>query len=179
MPCLPPKISFINEVSASVRRSWEPISAKCGARSAWTGASVRTLFFPASVTAARAFLKDIRATISMGGDEPDMLLLKAVEAGQRTAKGLARRKSEAPFWSTILSGHTFAIWGLAFKPRTDDMRDAPSITVIESLLQAGAKVQAHSTPRRWTKRGKSLATESSYARRNYDALAWRRGVADV
>ncbi len=42
-----------------------------------------------------------------------------------------------------LAGLTFAIWGLAFKPRTDDMRDAPSITVIEALLGAGAKVQAY------------------------------------
>ena len=42
-----------------------------------------------------------------------------------------------------LHGRTFAVWGMAFKPRTDDMREAPSLTVIEELLAAGASVRAH------------------------------------
>ena len=42
-----------------------------------------------------------------------------------------------------MKGRTLAIWGLAFKPRTDDMREAPSITVIEALLAAGAKIRVH------------------------------------
>jgi UDPglucose 6-dehydrogenase len=42
-----------------------------------------------------------------------------------------------------ITGKTFCVWGLAFKPKTDDMREAPSLTVINELLQAGAKVQAY------------------------------------
>jgi UDPglucose 6-dehydrogenase len=69
-----------------------------------------------------------------------------------------------------LAGLTFAIWGLAFKPRTDDMRDAPSITVIESLLNAGAKVQAFD-PEATGEARKIFGDRIHYTNRNYDALA--------
>ena len=68
-----------------------------------------------------------------------------------------------------LSGLTFAVWGLAFKPRTDDMRDAPSITVIEALLQAGAQVQAFD-PEAMGEARKVFGDRIRYAGRNYDAL---------
>ena len=70
-----------------------------------------------------------------------MLLLKAVEQVNELQKGILVEKVKRHFGSD-LSNHTFAVWGLSFKPRTDDMRDAPSITVIRSLLQAGARIQA-------------------------------------
>ena len=68
-----------------------------------------------------------------------------------------------------LSGLTFAIWGLAFKPRTDDMRDAPAITVIESLVGAGARVQAFD-PEAMEEARKMFGDRIQYTHRNYDAL---------
>ena len=46
-------------------------------------------------------------------------------------------------FGTDLSGHTIALWGLSFKPNTDDMREAPSITLIEAILAAGGKIKAY------------------------------------
>src|SRR5262249_58271883 len=63
----------------------------------------------------------------------------------------------------------FTVWGLAFKPRTDDMRDAPSITVIESLLNAGAKVHAFD-PEAREEAKRIFGNRIQYAKRNYEAL---------
>jgi UDPglucose 6-dehydrogenase len=69
-----------------------------------------------------------------------------------------------------LAGLTFAVWGLAFKPRTDDMRDAPSIKVIDSLLTAGASVQAFD-PEATGEAQKIFGQRIRYAKRNYEALS--------
>jgi UDPglucose 6-dehydrogenase len=68
-----------------------------------------------------------------------------------------------------LSGKTFAVWGLAFKPRTDDMRDAPAITVINALLKAGAKVQAFD-PEAMREARRFFGERIRYAEHSYDAL---------
>ena len=133
------KISFINEVA----RLCEDLKADIGEVRRAISLDRRIgphFIFPGAGYGGSCFPKDIRAMISMGGDDPDMLLLKAVEAVNERQRGLLVEKVKRHFGDD-LSGHTFAIWGLAFKPRTDDMRDAPSITVIEALLAAGAKVQ--------------------------------------
>ena len=106
--------------------------------------------------------------ISMGGDEPEMFLLKAVEQVNERQKGLLIEKIKRHFGAE-LSGLTFAIWGLAFKPRTDDMRDAPAITVIESLVGAGARVQAFD-PEAMEEARKMFGDRIQYTHRNYDAL---------
>ncbi|HZK78981.1 MAG TPA: UDP-glucose/GDP-mannose dehydrogenase family protein, partial [Gemmatimonadaceae bacterium] len=68
------------------------------------------------------------------------------------------------------SGMHFAVWGLAFKPQTDDMRDAPSITLIEGLLATGATVCAHD-PASMAEARHKLGDRIVYAETNYDALA--------
>ncbi|HNV70542.1 MAG TPA: UDP binding domain-containing protein, partial [Candidatus Ozemobacteraceae bacterium] len=68
-----------------------------------------------------------------------------------------------------LKGKTIAIWGLAFKPNTDDMREAPAIVIIEHLLKAGAKVQAYD-PEAMHEAKKVFGDRISYAKRSYDAL---------
>jgi len=104
----------------------------------------------------------------MGGDSSEMPLLNAVEQANERQKALLFDKVKRHFRSK-LSGLTFALWGLAFKPRTDDMRDAPSITIIEALLKAGAHVQAFD-PEAMAEAKKIFGERIRYAARNYDAL---------
>jgi UDPglucose 6-dehydrogenase len=68
-----------------------------------------------------------------------------------------------------LKGRHFALWGLAFKPRTDDMREAPSIVIIEELLRRGATINAHD-PEALVEARKVFADRIAYHRLNYDAL---------
>jgi UDPglucose 6-dehydrogenase len=68
-----------------------------------------------------------------------------------------------------LSGLTFAVWGLAFKPNTDDMREAPSLVTIEGLLRAGARVVAHD-PAAMSEAKRVLSGEVVLRESNYDAL---------
>ncbi len=89
------------------------------------------------------FPKDVKALLHSAAavDEP-MHLLQAVErANQRQKEVLAARVVQR--FGADLRGRRFALWGLAFKPETDDMREAPSRVVIEELLARGARVTAH------------------------------------
>jgi len=162
------KISFINEVA----RLCEELKADIGEVRRAISLDRRIgphFIFPGAGYGGSCFPKDIRAMISMGGDDPGMRLLKAVEAVNEAQKGLLVEKVKRRFGAQ-LSGHGFAIWGLAFKPRTDDMRDAPSITVIEALLAAGAEVQAYD-PEASTEARKIFGARIGYAQRSYDALS--------
>ena len=89
------------------------------------------------------FPKDIQALIRTADSiDFDARILKAVESRNREQKTLLFRKISRHF-NGNLSGRTFAVWGLAFKPNTNDMREAPSRTLMEALWQAGAHVQAY------------------------------------
>ena len=68
-----------------------------------------------------------------------------------------------------LNGKTFAVWGLAFKPKTDDMREAPAITVINALLDAGAKVVAYDSKAMGTAK-KIFGDRITYAKSQYDVF---------
>lgn len=85
--------------------------------------------------------KDIRAMVAMGGDELEMPLLRAVDRVNETQKGLLLDKVRRHF-DGALADRTLAVWGLAFKARTDDMRESPAVRVIDGLLDAGACVRA-------------------------------------
>ena len=77
-----------------------------------------------------------------------------------------------------LKGKTIALWGLAFKPRTDDMREAPAITIVERLLAAGAKVQAFDPEAMKVAKG-IFGTTISLVDRSYDALKGADALAIV
>ncbi len=161
------KISFINEVA----RLCEQMNADIGEVRRAISLDRRIgphFIFPGVGYGGSCFPKDIRAMIGMGGTNPEMALLKAVEAVNERQKGLLVEKVKRHFGEK-LSGLTFAVWGLAFKPRTDDMRDAPAITVIDSLLEAGAEVHAFD-PEATEEAKKIFGTRVRYANRNYDAL---------
>jgi UDPglucose 6-dehydrogenase len=161
------KISFINEVSCLCEEMGADISEV--RRAIALDRRIGPHFiFPGVGYGGSCFPKDIRAMISMGGEAPEMLLLKAVEQVNERQKVTLVEKVRRHFGAD-LSGLTFAVWGLAFKPRTDDMRDAPSITVIEALLQAGAEVQAFD-PEAIEEAKKIFGDRIRYTARNYDAL---------
>ncbi len=98
------------------------------------------------------FPKDVKALINIAHQndfEPE--LLRAVESRNDQQKHSLFNKISTHF-NGDLSGRTFAVWGLAFKPGTDDMREAPSVVLINSLINAGAKVRAFDPVARETAR---------------------------
>ena len=91
------------------------------------------------------FPKDVKALIKTSDEYNHSLeILKAVEKVNERQKGVLIEKIIFHFGSEdVIKGKTFAVWGLSFKPNTDDMREAPSIVVINRLLQLGAKIKAY------------------------------------
>jgi UDPglucose 6-dehydrogenase len=89
------------------------------------------------------FPKDVKALIRIGSENGrDMKVLGAVEAANDAQKHVLVEKVVARFGDN-LSGRRFALWGLAFKPNTDDMREAPSRVIIDALIERGATVCAY------------------------------------
>jgi len=100
--------------------------------------------FPGTGYGGSCFPKDVKALLHTSETSGHPLrLLAAVDAVNKDQKRILLRKIFAHYATEDLTGKTFAVWGLAFKPRTDDMRDAPSIDLITGLLAAGAKVRAY------------------------------------
>lgn len=161
------KISFINEVSRLCEYMGADINdvRRAIALDRRIG---QHFIFPGVGYGGSCFPKDIRAIISMGGDQEEMSLMKAVEQVNERQKRVLVEKIKRRFGAK-LSGKIFAVWGLAFKPRTDDMRDAPAIVVIEALLQMGARIQAFD-PEATVEARKIFGDRIVYAARNYDAL---------
>jgi UDPglucose 6-dehydrogenase len=99
--------------------------------------------FPGVGYGGSCFPKDVRALTQMAkslGIEPT--IMEAVDAVNQRQKQVLGVKLQQHF-AGDLAGKTIAIWGLAFKPRTDDIREAPALTLIDTLLAAGARVQVH------------------------------------
>lgn len=161
------KISFINEVSRLCEYMGADINEVRRAI-ALDRRIGQHFIFPGVGYGGSCFPKDIRAIISMGGDQEEMSLMKAVEEVNERQKRVLVEKVKRRFGAK-LSGKIFAVWGLAFKPRTDDMRDAPAIVVIEALLQSGARIQAFD-PEATVEARKIFGDRIVYAARNYDAL---------
>jgi UDPglucose 6-dehydrogenase len=89
------------------------------------------------------FPKDVKAlthTLREFGVDPS--ILDSVERVNAAQKRLLVERVQARFGAD-LSGRTFAVWGMSFKPETDDMREAPALTVVRALCEAGARVRAH------------------------------------
>ncbi len=100
--------------------------------------------YPGCGYGGSCFPKDVKALINTASDAAgiDLKVLSAVEAANDVQKHVMGNKVKAHF-GTDLTGKHFALWGLAFKPNTDDMRDAPSRTLLADLFAAGATVTAY------------------------------------
>lgn len=125
--------------------------------------------FPGVGYGGSCFPKDVRAIIRTAEENgADFSLLRSVEEVNERQKHLLVEKVNAYFGAN-LRGRKFAIWGLAFKPRTDDMREAPSVVIINELLTAGAEIAAHD-PEALGQAQKVFGDRISYHRGNYDTL---------
>jgi len=115
------------------------------------------------------FPKDVKALIrTMRELGADASVLEAVESVNENQKKLLLRRVEARFGED-LTGRTFAVWGLAFKPNTDDMREAPSLVTIPALLERGAAVRAHD-PVAMEEARRHFGDTVTFAQSNYSAL---------
>ena len=136
------KISFINElagIAEQVGADIEKVRQGIGADSRIGHAFI----YPGVGYGGSCFPKDVQAlhrTAAQAGAGSQ--LLQAVEAVNVAQKQVLYRRI-AVYFGGDLAGRTIALWGLAFKPNTDDMREAPSRVLMEALWQAGARVRAY------------------------------------
>ncbi len=162
------RISFINEMA----NLCDAVGADINAVRRGLGSDRRigsSFLFPGIGYGGSCFPKDVQALIHTAAEKNlDFALLGAAEAVNARQKKLMPAKVAKHFGSD-LTGRTFAIWGLAFKPRTDDMREAPALVVIEELLKAGAICQVHD-PEALENARKYFADRVTYHKSNYDAL---------
>jgi UDPglucose 6-dehydrogenase len=141
------RISFMNQIA----NLCEKMGADVMAVREGIGSDSRIgydFLFPGPGYGGSCFPKDVKALIKTAEESSyDFLLLKAVEAVNEIQKEVLADKLikllGSPDEEKPLTDRTIACWGLSFKPRTDDMREAPALTIIERLLSAGATVRAH------------------------------------
>jgi UDPglucose 6-dehydrogenase len=134
------KISFMNEMANLA----EILGADIEAVRHGIGSDPRIgyhFIYPGVGYGGSCFPKDVQALITTAGQNQfDAKILKAVEARNTEQKTTLFKKIQKHF-NNHLTGKIFALWGLSFKPNTDDMREAPSRVLMEALWEAGAKVQ--------------------------------------
>ena len=129
----------------------------------------QTFLFPGPGYGGSCFPKDVKALIRTAQDHGyGLRILRAVEDVNYDQKRLFLEKIDSHFGSD-LTGKVFAVWGLAFKPGTDDMRESPSIVLIEGLLKRGATVRGHDPAAMQTAR-RVFGDRITYNERDYDAV---------
>jgi UDPglucose 6-dehydrogenase len=135
------RISFMNEMATLCER----LGADVDQVRRGIGSDQRIgqpFLFPGVGFGGSCFPKDVRAVMTMARHVGlDFDLLRSVERVNERQKRWLVERALKHYGS--LTGKTFGVWGLAFKPKTDDMREAPALTVIDGLIGAGAKVKAH------------------------------------
>jgi UDPglucose 6-dehydrogenase len=162
------RISFMNDIAAVC----DKVGADVDQVRKGMGADKRIgypFLFPGVGYGGSCFPKDVKALVTTAreyGIEFD--LLRAVERTNEKQKKLLVTKALKHFGGSV-DGKTFAVWGLAFKPKTDDMREAPSIEIIEGLTGKGAKVKAFDPVATETAK-RALKDRCQYVERPYDAL---------
>ncbi len=163
------RISFMNEIAnlcskvgANVDMVRKGIGSddRIGSRFLFSGVGYGGSCFP----------KDVKAVIHTAEQHGmQFKILQAVESVNESQKKLLFEMVSKHF-KGALAGKTFAVWGLAFKPNTDDMREAPAVVVIDLLLAAGAKVVAHDPEAMAEAKRNHLGDRVTYADKPMDAL---------
>ena len=163
------RISFMNEIA----NLCEKVGANVDLVRKGIGSDARigpSFLFPGPGYGGSCFPKDVQALMRTSDDVgAPMLVLKAVEEANGHQKHRLFGKLSAVLGSSM-KGARIAIWGLAFKAQTDDMRESPALTLIEELIGAGATVVAHD-PAAMHEGERRLGTRIAFAKTNYEALA--------
>jgi UDPglucose 6-dehydrogenase len=170
------RISFMNEVA----NVCELVGADVDHVRKGIGTDRRigmSFLFPGVGYGGSCFPKDTQALLRSATDLGyDFKILRAVEEVNDRQKARLVEKMQQHF--TTLSGRTIALWGLAFKPRTDDMREAPAISIIDRLLSLGAKVTAYDPAAAPVAR-RLFDGRIAVCEKSYDALAGADALAIV
>jgi UDPglucose 6-dehydrogenase len=163
------RISFMNEIAALCER----VGANVDLVRKGVGSDGRigpSFLFPGPGYGGSCFPKDVKALVSTARKcETPLMVLEAVEtANDRQKQRLFEKLSDT--LNGEMSGSRIAVWGLAFKPNTDDMRESPSLSLIDSVVAAGGRIVAHD-PAAMGEAQRRLGDRIEYAENNYDALA--------
>ena len=162
------RISFMNEMA----NLCEIVGADVNMVRKGIGSDSRIgnkFIYPGVGYGGSCFPKDVKALIKSASEKGYSLkVIEAVEKVNDAQKELMFQKINE-FFNGNLNGKTFAIWGLSFKPNTNDMREAPSIVIINKLLAAGAMVKAYD-PAAMDETNKVLGSSIEYATDPYSAV---------
>ncbi len=162
------KISFMNDIA----NLCEIVGADINMVRKGIGSDSRIgtkFIYPGVGYGGSCFPKDVKALIRTADDyNYSLRVLKAVEAVNEDQKAVLFNKV-MKFFNGNIKGKTVAIWGLSFKPQTDDMREAPSLVIIRKLVDAGAKVKAYD-PVAMNETKRILGNLIEYAEDQYDTL---------
>lgn len=168
------RISFMNDIANLCER----VGADANAvrRGIGSDARIGTKFlYPGCGYGGSCFPKDIKALIKTATDNGyPMSVLEAVESVNEKQKRILFEKLQKHY-NNNLSGKTIAVWGLAFKPETDDIREAPSLVTIDLLLRAGCNVRVYD-PIAMNAAKKILGAQVCYCSDLYDAALQAEAV---
>jgi UDPglucose 6-dehydrogenase len=171
------RISFMNDIANLCER----VGANVDLVRKGIGSDDRigpAFLFPGPGYGGSCFPKDVKALVKTARDQASCLrILEAVEAVNDDQKHRMFDKLRGALGAD-LTGARVAVWGLAFKPNTDDMRDAPSLTLIDALLSAGATVVAHD-PVAMDEAKRRLGERVRFAASSYEALTDADALAVV
>jgi len=162
------RISFMNQLSSLCEASGADVTlVRKGIGS--DPRIGRSFLYAGAGYGGSCFPKDVRALILTGQEfGVDLSILREVHEANERQKAVLGQKVKGRFGND-LSGVRFAIWGLAFKPETDDMREAPALTLIDELLEAGGLVVAHDPVAQDVARELHLGDRVDFANDEYEA----------
>jgi UDPglucose 6-dehydrogenase len=171
------KISFINEIANLCELLGGDIDSV--RRGICSDSRIGFQFlYPGLGFGGSCFPKDMNALVNLARQvNYPARLLEAVLEVNRYQKGTLQRKIQE-FWGSDLNGRTLAIWGLSFKPRTDDIRESPALELIAHLLAGGTKVRVHD-PKAMKNTEKVFGNKIEYCNDMYDALVGADGLCVV